>query len=152
MSTGMRVSRARISGSMLSRLGARWVTMTKAMPGSGGMALNRYSSASTPPAEAPTPTMGKGLSIGSPAGEGEICLGGAARAKLRQPPTDSKRLCRTRGGMRSEFGARQELLRAVDRVPGELDLLAQSQNLAAGDLDQFSRLGHQVAVLGIHRP
>src|SRR5262249_40840869 len=62
----MRVSRARISGSMLSRLGARWVTMTKAMPGSGGWALNRYSSASTPPAEAPTPTMGNGLSISSP--------------------------------------------------------------------------------------
>src|SRR5262245_28121522 len=55
----MRVSRARISGSMLSRLGARWVTMTKAMPGSDGMALNRCSRASTPPAEAPTPTIGK---------------------------------------------------------------------------------------------
>src|SRR5262249_6966457 len=62
----MRVSRARISGSMLSRLGARWVTMAKDMTGSGDMALNRYSSASTPPAEAPTPTMGNGLSIGSP--------------------------------------------------------------------------------------
>src|SRR5262245_56799627 len=67
----MRVSRARISGSMLSRLGARWVMMTKAMPGSGGMALNRYSSASTPPAEAPTPTMGNGLSIGSPSRDRE---------------------------------------------------------------------------------
>src|SRR5262249_33795097 len=67
----MRVSRARISGSMLSRLGARWVTMTKAMPGSDGMALNKYSSASTPPAEAPTPTMGNGLSIGSPSRDRE---------------------------------------------------------------------------------
>src|SRR5262249_3737689 len=63
--------RARISGSMLSRLGARWVMMIKAMPGSGGMALNRYSSASTPPAEAPTPTMGNGLSIGSPSRDRE---------------------------------------------------------------------------------
>src|SRR5499433_1723826 len=56
---------------MLSRLGARWVTMTKAMPGSDGMALNKYSSASTPPAEAPTPTMGNGLSIGSPSRDRE---------------------------------------------------------------------------------
>jgi hypothetical protein len=30
------------------------------------MALNKYCSASTPPAEAPTPTMGKGLSIRFP--------------------------------------------------------------------------------------
>jgi hypothetical protein len=60
----MRVSRARISGSMLSRLGARWVMTTKAMLGSAGMALNKYSSASTPPAEAPTPTIGKRASIG----------------------------------------------------------------------------------------
>src|SRR5438045_2077902 len=59
----MRVSRARISGSMLSRFGARWVTTTKAMPGSDGITLNRCSSASTPPADAPTPTMGKRLSI-----------------------------------------------------------------------------------------
>jgi hypothetical protein len=45
----MRVSRARISGSMLSRWGARWVIITKAMPRSVGMALNRCSSASTAP-------------------------------------------------------------------------------------------------------
>src|SRR5262249_29461032 len=88
----MRVSRARISGSRLSRCGATWVMMTKATPGSGGMALNRYSSASTPPAEAPTPTMGNGLSIGSPAGieRKRVCLGWAAHARLRPGTANSK--------------------------------------------------------------
>src|SRR5919197_2886613 len=96
----MRVSRARISGSMLSRLGARWVTMTKAMPGSGGMALNKYSSASTPPAEAPTPTIGNGLSIGSPGREqerGGVYLPRVARGRrYAMRLTNTKRLNRAR--------------------------------------------------------
>ena len=58
-STGMRVSRARISGSMLSRFGARWVITTKAIPGSGGMVRKRPSKASTPPAEAADADDGK---------------------------------------------------------------------------------------------
>src|SRR5262249_52905490 len=49
-----------------------------------GMALNKYSSASTPPAEAPTPTMGNGLSIGSPSRDREEtglpAVGGARQA------------------------------------------------------------------------
>src|SRR5215813_13997063 len=147
----MRVSRARISGSMLSRLGARWVTMTKAMPGSDGMALNKYSSASTPPAEAPTPTMGNGLSIGSPRsrGNGSAC-GGRLAPRLRQGPANSKSLCRPCNAI-GWFGTRQKPLRSIDRSPCRFDLFAQLQNLAAGGLDQCPRLGHEVAMLGVHR-
>src|SRR6516164_6328693 len=150
----MRVSRARISGSMLSRLGARWVTMTKAMPGSDGMALNKYSSASTPPAEAPTPTMGNGLSIGSPSRDreetGSAC-GGRLAPRLRQGPANSKSLCQLWNGFGGRFGTRQKPLRSIDRSPCRFDLFAQLQNLAAGGLDQCPRLGHEVAMLGVHR-
>ena len=53
----------------LSRPGGRWVTITKAMPVSAGMPGNRPSSAFSPPAEAPMPTMGNCLSwlIAAPA-------------------------------------------------------------------------------------
>jgi len=51
-----------ISAIRLSRSGARWVTTMKAMPLSVGMARNSPSRASTPPAEAPIPTIGKGWS------------------------------------------------------------------------------------------
>src|SRR6516162_9226879 len=108
----MRVSRARISGSRLSRCGATWVMMTKATPGSGGMALNRYSSASTPPAEAPTPTMGNGLSIGSPAGieRKRVCLRWAAHARLRPGTANSKSFCPPCNAIGGWFGTRQSLL------------------------------------------
>src|SRR5262245_31617389 len=149
----MRVSRARISGSKLSRLGARWVTTTKAMPGSDGMALNKCSSASTPPAEAPTPTMGNGLSIGSPArGQEEtVCLWRVARAKVRQAPANSKRLCRLCNALLGRFGARQKLFRPLDRVSGQLDFVAKLRNLVPGHLDQLPRLHQQSAVLEVHR-
>ena len=55
--TGMLVARPRISAKALSRPGARWVTTTKAMPLSAGIARTRLRSASSPPAEAPMPTM-----------------------------------------------------------------------------------------------
>src|SRR5262245_39146654 len=148
----MRVSRARISGSMLSRLGARWVTMTKAMPGSGGMALNKYSSASTPPAEAPTPTMGNGSSIGSPQqgsrGNASAC-GGRLAPRLRQGPVNSKSLCRPCNAI-GWFGTRQKALRLIDRGPCRFDLFLQLRNLATGRLDQRPGLGHDVAMLGVN--
>src|SRR5262245_32797322 len=125
----MRVSRARISGNMLSRLGARWVMMTKAMPGSGGMALNKYSSASTPPAEAPTPTMGNGLSIGSPSRDrretGLPAVGGS-RQEYANRPENSKRLCRPCDAIHGRFGTRQNAfrlarLRKRPRAAGQRD-------------------------------
>src|ERR1700738_5375841 len=57
--TGIWVARPIISASMLSRLGGRWVTTTKPMPLSAGVDLKKRSSASTPPAEAPMPTIGR---------------------------------------------------------------------------------------------
>src|SRR5437660_3206834 len=148
----MRVSRAKISGSMLSRLGARCVMMTKAMPGSAGIALNRYSSASTPPAEAPTPTMGKDLSIDSPVRKGKRLLGRATAPKLRRALMNSKRLPLTCGEMHRRFAARQPLLRPVERFAGELNFLAQSQNLHACLRDQFDHADQPCAMLGINRP
>src|SRR4051794_25201357 len=44
---------------MLLCSGFRWVTITIPTPGSAGIPLKRPSRASTPPADAPTPTMGK---------------------------------------------------------------------------------------------
>src|SRR5215813_772968 len=149
----MRVSRARISGSMLSRLGARWVTMTKAMPGSGGMALNKYSSASTPPAEAPTPTMGNGLSIGSPGRDREktgLPAVDGSRQGYAKIHANSKSLCRLWTATQGRFGTRQKLLRSIDRVSRRFDLFAQFRNLATAGLDQRPRLGHEVAMLGVH--
>ena len=57
--TGIRVARPRISDSILSRSGGRWVTTTNANPLPAGRDLKNCSSASTPPAEAPMPTMGR---------------------------------------------------------------------------------------------
>src|SRR5262245_43759770 len=62
-STGRGVLRPMMSGSKLTRPWGRWVTSTKAMPGSPGMALKNSSKASIPPAEAPMPTMGNFLDI-----------------------------------------------------------------------------------------
>src|SRR5262245_20014692 len=59
--TGMLVARERISVSMLSCLGSRCWTRTKAVPGLAGSAPSIAASASRPPAEAPTPTIGKEL-------------------------------------------------------------------------------------------
>src|SRR5215469_14456468 len=44
---------------MLSRSGGRWVRTTNAKPLPAGRDLKNCSSASTPPAEAPMPTMGR---------------------------------------------------------------------------------------------
>ena len=57
-STGIAVARDRISASMLACLGARCCTRTKAMPVSAGSAPSIWVNASSPPAEAPTPTIG----------------------------------------------------------------------------------------------
>jgi hypothetical protein len=58
------------SGSKLAWPGCWCVTTTKAIPLSGGVFLKNSSSASSPPAEAPRPTMGKALAgaIGGAAG------------------------------------------------------------------------------------
>src|SRR5262245_60608978 len=56
---GIPVERVRISLSMLSRLGSRCCTSTKAMPVSLGRWERSFVNASRPPAEAPTPTIGK---------------------------------------------------------------------------------------------
>src|SRR5215831_1997451 len=55
----MRVLRARISVSMLSCLGSRCCTRTNAIPVSWGRFVRSSVNASRPPAEAPTPTIGK---------------------------------------------------------------------------------------------
>src|SRR5262245_9026460 len=57
--TSMFVCLFKRSGSILTWLGARCVTRTNAMPVSEGMWERNRSSASRPPAEAPTPTIGK---------------------------------------------------------------------------------------------
>jgi hypothetical protein len=58
--TGMDVQRPRISAMRLWCSGDKcWMT-TYAMPLSGVVALKKVFRASTPPAEAPIPTMGKG--------------------------------------------------------------------------------------------
>src|SRR5438105_12833348 len=53
-----------MAGSELSCPRARWVTITKAMPVSGGTPGRNPSNALSPPAEAPMPTIGKQLSAG----------------------------------------------------------------------------------------
>jgi hypothetical protein len=58
--TGMAVQPARIAGRELSCPAPIWVMTTKAMGGGVGMARNSACSASTPPADAPMPTTGKG--------------------------------------------------------------------------------------------
>ena len=57
--TGILVSRPSSSVRWLSCVGSRCATTTKASPLSGGIAPNSFSSASSPPAEEPMPTMGK---------------------------------------------------------------------------------------------
>jgi len=52
---------------------------------------------------------------------------------------NSKRLPLTCGEMHRRFAARQPLLRPVERFAGELNFLAQSQNLRACLRDQFDR-------------
>jgi hypothetical protein len=64
-------------GQQLSRLGLRWVTITDAMPGSCGMPPKKPCSASMPPADAPTPTIGTISSLGISA---PVCAGGFARS------------------------------------------------------------------------
>src|SRR2546428_13287759 len=56
--TGIDVSRARIEARMLSCLADRCWTRTKAMPVSEGRLRSSWLRASSPPAEAPTPTTG----------------------------------------------------------------------------------------------
>src|SRR5262245_43211138 len=143
VSTGIEVWRARISGSRLSRLGARWVTTMNAIPGAAGMALNRCSSASTPPAEAPTPTIGKGASITAgqvPTFGKEASLAGAA-VSLGLPQCRSKHFCRPSGAR-----TQQELGGMLDCLLRGPDFLPQLGNLAASALDQVSRAGQQLAV------
>src|SRR5262245_41862046 len=148
----MRVSRARISGSMLSRLGARWVTMTKAMPGSDGMALNKYSSASTPPAEAPTPTMGNGLSIGSPSRDREE-TGLPAVGGSRQGYAKALRIQRAFAGlaMRLDSSVRDRSLCVRSIVVRADSISSRSCKISRRVVDQCPRLGHEVAMLGVHR-
>src|SRR5262245_21531466 len=150
----MRVSRARISGSMLSRLGARWVTMMKAMPGLEGMARNRLSSASTPPAEAPTPTMGKRASMAAPRQSGgkpcQLARWRSRPGNLRQIKPNSKGLGRSgaiaQGARGQRPRPRQQPERALDGLVRGIDLVAQLGNLETRVIDQASCLDHQVAM------
>ena len=83
VSTGIAVARARSSGNRLACLGARCCTSTKAMPVSAGSALSSWVKASSPPAEAPTPTIGKvGLSDGS--GRPSACGDSGAASSRRR--------------------------------------------------------------------
>src|SRR5216683_4811697 len=58
--TGSEVARERICVSALSCSGSRCWTSTKPMPVSSGRDLSNCVNASSPPAEAPTPTIGNG--------------------------------------------------------------------------------------------
>ncbi len=64
--TGICVARAKMSFRLLARSGARCCTMTKAMPVSTGRARRSSQVASSPPAEAPMPTMGNDMAPASP--------------------------------------------------------------------------------------
>ncbi|HEY5492744.1 MAG TPA: hypothetical protein VIK25_16235 [Gemmatimonadaceae bacterium] len=57
--TGMVVTRCRSSASIAVCVGSMCWTTTKAMPQSTGTCCMKDSSASSPPAEAPMPTIGK---------------------------------------------------------------------------------------------
>src|SRR5512141_1251925 len=59
--TGMEVVLERSAVSMLSCAGARCWIRTKAIPGLAGRVLNNCVNASSPPADAPTPTTGNWL-------------------------------------------------------------------------------------------
>ncbi len=60
--TSMVVEALKISAMWLSRLGARCMMITMAMPLSGGIAARNLLHASSPPADAPMPTTNLGLS------------------------------------------------------------------------------------------
>ncbi len=68
--TGIVVRRARTSASTLSLSGGRCRTKTNAMPASGRMASRNAPNASSPPADAPTPTTGNGSRGGCSASTG----------------------------------------------------------------------------------
>ena len=95
---------------------------------------------------------GKGPIHRLPRQKGETSLGAGGCAKLRRALMNSKRLPLTCGEMHRRFAARQPLLRPVERFAGELNFLAQSQNLRACLRDQFDRADQPCAMLGIHRP
>lgn len=84
--TGSSVARPSNCGNLLSCSGSRCWTSTKAMPVSVGRCLTRRVKASNPPAEAPTPTMGKRF----PSDFAELCSrlwssGAAVRAEFFWP-------------------------------------------------------------------
>src|SRR5262249_20683806 len=56
----------------------------------------------------------------------------------------------TSSAMPRRFGAQQKPLRSIDRVSCRFDLIAKLRNLATGGRDQRQRLGHEVAMLGVH--
>src|SRR5437870_2169235 len=70
----MAVLRPRMSASILGWLGDRCRTKTKAMPVSVGRAWSRVRNASSPPADPPTPTIGKAgdLPAGREAEAGQV--------------------------------------------------------------------------------
>src|SRR5262245_27461608 len=80
----MRVARARISVSMLPCVGSRCRTMMNPMPVSGGSARNSWVSASTPPADAPMPTIGNDVPLRRSACDSSSTMAsvGAARCVL----------------------------------------------------------------------
>src|SRR5262245_2387491 len=152
-STGMRVCRARISGSMVSRFGARWVTTTNAIPGLGGIPLNRASSASTPPAEAPTPTMGKDSAMSG------HNLERALRATLtltysRARPSTKKNCLKLDSGLSfwSWFRLRtcQQLARLVNGFACHFDLAPKSLDFIARVFDQYPGLYQYFTILSGH--
>src|SRR4029077_16830344 len=72
--TGILVVRVRISSNALLWLGSRCWRKTKAIPVESGKVVSMAVKASRPPADAPTPTTGKSLSIGKRSeAAGEVC-------------------------------------------------------------------------------
>src|SRR4030095_9542786 len=81
----MVVARDRISVSMLAWVGARcWIT-TNAIPVSGCSARSIPVKASSPPAEAPMPTMGNGATVGRGFGSFTEIPGGGPPGARRGP-------------------------------------------------------------------
>src|SRR5215813_9095294 len=78
----MEVARDRISASMLTRPGARCWTYTNARPVFAGIAFRNSVNASSPPADAPMPTMATGWPSegGGELRAGSGLLAGAGRA------------------------------------------------------------------------
>src|SRR5262245_31469546 len=75
---------------------------------------------------------------------------GGSRQGYAKIHANSKRLCRPWNAIGGWFGTRQKPLRSIHRVSRRFDLFAQFRNLATGGLDQRPRLGHEVAMLGVH--